>query len=108
MLIFSGNCSAYKSIFTDFILSSFYQQKGSLLFIVRDWENDDEDVDYPHGLEGGKKYFDRTTKPNAQKAEEHKMMQKFFHNAFGEISCFLLPEPGKAVKKRDVTLRRKL
>ena len=76
---------------------------------MRDWENDDEDEDedYPHGLEGGKKYFDVTTRPSPEKAKEHQMMQRFFHNAFGEISCFLLPEPGKAVKKKDVTLRSK-
>ena len=74
---------------------------------MRDWEDDDEDVEYPYGLEGGQKYFQVTTRPSALKAEEHKMMQKFFHNAFGEISCFLLPEPGKAVKKKDVTLRSK-
>ena len=75
---------------------------------MRDWEDDDEDVNYSYGLEGGQKYFKVATQPSAQKAEEHKMVQEFFHNAFGEISCFLLPEPGKTVKKKDIALRRKL
>ena len=79
-----------------------------MIFIVRDWENDDEEDDYRHGLDGGKKYFEKATQPSAQKAKEHEMMQKFFYNAFGNISCFLLPEPGKAVKKKDLTLRSKI
>ena len=78
-----------------------------MIFIVRDWEDDDENERYLHGLDGGKKYFDTIIKPSERKAEEHKMMQKFLLNAFGEICCFLLPEPGKAVKKSEVTLERK-
>jgi len=84
-------------------------QKRSLLFIVRDWENDDDDDEcqFPHGLEGGKQYFLKTTQPSELKAQEHEAMQKFLLTSFGEISCFLLPEPGKAVKKKDVTLGSK-
>ena len=78
------------------------------MFIVRDWYNDDEHVDYPHGLNGGAKYFENTTKPSAKKAEEHKVMQKFLHDAFGDIACFLMPEPGKAVRKRDFLLKGKI
>ena len=75
---------------------------------MRDWENDDEDDDYPYGLEGGKKYFVVTTRPTPEKAKKHQLMQRFFRNAFGEISCFLLPEPGrKKVKQKNVTLRSK-
>ena len=80
-----------------------------MLFVVRDWENDDDDDDdqFPHGLDGGKKYFERTTKPSNLKAHEHDAMQKFLIKTFGEISCYLLPEPGKAVKKKEVTLNSK-
>ena len=78
------------------------------MFIVRDWYNDDEDDDYPYGLKGGEKYFKKTTEPTAEKALEHKMMQKFLHDAFGEVPCFLMPEPGKAVRRRDFVLKGKI
>ena len=56
---------------------------------------------YLNGLEGGKKLFPVTIWPSAHKTEEHNMMQKFFHNAFGEISCFLLPDPGKVESSEE-------
>ena len=77
------------------------------MFIVRDWYNDDEDIDYPHGLNGGKQYFSAATQPNAKKANEHILMHEFLQDAFGDIACFLLPEPGNAVRQRDVILESK-
>jgi len=74
------------------------------MFIIRDWENDDEDVDYPYGLEGGNKYFEATIQPSEHKAAENNIMKYFLNKNFGEIPCFLLPEPGKTVKKKNVTL----
>ena len=74
------------------------------MFIVRDWENDDEDVDYPHGSEGGNKYFEATTQPSQTRAHEHNAVRYFLDKTFEKIPCFLLPEPGKAVKKKGVTL----
>jgi len=74
------------------------------MFIVRDWENDDEEADFPQVFEGGKKYFEATTKPSRKRAQEHNIMKSFFSKTFGEISCFLLPEPGKAVRKKAITL----
>ena len=82
----------------------FTVQKESLMFVVRDWENDDEDVDYPHGLEGGKKYFKTTTQPSSRRAREHNLMGRFLSKTFGEIPCYLLPEPGKAVKKKTIKI----
>ena len=82
-------------------------QKNSLMFVVRDWDYDNEDGEEdgcPHGLEGGRKYLERTTKPNDMKAAENVSMNRFFKNAFGEIACFLLPEPGSAVKKTNLYL----
>ena len=79
------------------------------MFLVRDWDEDeDHEEHYPYGFNGGKKYFEITTKPNSKKAIEHLMMQKHFKEAFGDITCFLMPEPGKAVRKKDVLLQSKL
>ena len=67
--------------------------------MVRDWIDDE---DYPFGWEGGERYFRESTYPDENQAEEHRMRQKYFRKAFGEISCLLLPYPGTAVKSGDV------
>lgn len=63
-----------------------------LLILLRDWSNCDQ---FDFGIEGGKQYLRHilTIKPN-QKPELASVRQ-FIHDSFDNVSCALLPHPGK-------------
>ena len=100
---------------------SFMMRKDSLMFIVRDWMNDETDVDdddsesndgdydeqsFSYGMEGGKKYFKALIQDNSsKKAKEQTMMREYLDHAFGEdMSCCLLPHPGNAVVRKGCSI----
>lgn len=64
----------------------------NLMILLRDWTNCDQ---YEFGIEGGKEYLKSilTIKPN-QKPELASVRQ-FIYDSFDNVSCALLPHPGK-------------
>ena len=71
-----------------------------MMFVVRDWINDDDDDDYPYGFEGGKKYLTKTLEKSQEMEDENKYMKNFF-KSFDEIPCCLLPHPGPPVNDKN-------
>jgi len=61
----------------------------SLLFLMRDWFNI-EDFDY--GLSGGQMYIGKILK---NQRTELRDVSKHIGESFDEVSCFLLPHPGR-------------
>ena len=95
------------------------QKITSIMFVVRDWicigsgdgsnnddDVDDEDQEFPYGIEGGKKYIvNLMQKGNAHKAKQHHTMVEYLDYAFGDnISCCLLPHPGNAVFRQTCSM----
>jgi hypothetical protein len=69
----------------------------NFVFLIRDWNNEDE---FAFGLDGGNKYLLKQMHSNIS---EIKQMQDSIHKAFKKINCFLMPEPGRQVKKKSFT-----
>ncbi|XP_070497773.1 atlastin-2-like [Chironomus tepperi] len=65
----------------------------NLLFLIRDWT----DEDYAYGIEGGKEYFDKIFMKTVSKNEELRKVRESIKNCFERIECCLLPHPGKTV-----------
>nr|CAD7579909.1 unnamed protein product [Timema californicum] len=65
-----------------------------LQLLVRDWAT-------PHlalfGPEGGKQLFNHLMQETNQQTEEAHWMRQRIRDSFAEISCFLMPHPGKKV-----------
>ncbi|CAG9811791.1 unnamed protein product [Chironomus riparius] len=66
----------------------------SLMFLIRDWDNPDE---LYYGIEGGKKYLLSFLEIKSEQKKELKSVREFVHSSFEELSCSLLPHPGKFV-----------
>ena len=80
----------------------FYLQIGSLMFVVRDFE---EEESFGLGLEGGKKFvkfFLDERHPGT--AQEHIMIQDYLKCEFENISCCLLPNPSKKIKQTSFSI----
>jgi len=65
------------------------------VFVIRDWQDEIED-----GMEGGKKYLEYELS-NGKFSEQHQATVDAIKNAFQELQCCLLPDPGKIVKKKN-------
>ncbi|EDQ90984.1 uncharacterized protein MONBRDRAFT_20202 [Monosiga brevicollis MX1] len=68
-----------------------------LKFLVRDWEFED----YPAGAEGGQAYLDSILATSEDQPEELREVREWLRGCYEDISCFLLPDPGKKVKKSE-------
>lgn len=82
----SGNTSGFKPF-------------QSFMFLIRDWNNPDE---FPFGMQGGQKYLEDLLVVKANHPEELKSVRNFIKASFDQLSCCLLPYPGKSVA-RDST-----
>lgn len=65
-----------------------------LLFLIRDWQNVD---DFEFGFDGGRHYLDQVLKFRVGQSEELKSVREHLRNSFDELSCCLMPYPGKKV-----------
>eukprot|EP00088_Acartia_fossae_P026749 TRINITY_DN27537_c0_g1_i5.p1 TRINITY_DN27537_c0_g1~~TRINITY_DN27537_c0_g1_i5.p1 ORF type:complete len:614 (+),score=188.30 TRINITY_DN27537_c0_g1_i5:33-1844(+) len=74
--------------------NSHYTPFQKLLFLVRDWEWVDE---RPYGLDGGKSYVSVVLDSKSNK--ETKELRERMPTLFEDITCCLMPEPGKKVTK---------
>ncbi len=70
-----------------------------LIFLVRDWYHT---RDAPYGLEGGQKILNShlTVSKNEKSPEIHRIRNDI-RNGFTDLSCFLMPHPGKVVAQCD-------
>ncbi|CAJ0585384.1 unnamed protein product, partial [Mesorhabditis spiculigera] len=66
----------------------------TLTFLVRDWSSPHK---YPYGYDGGQKYLDWVMQVRPQQHEELKGVRNHIRNCFFEMSCFLMPNPGRIV-----------
>jgi hypothetical protein len=67
----------------------------NLLFLIRDWANDDE---YSFGYEGGDEYLNEAVfkiKPAHHK--NMKQLRRYIKDSYESIKCFLMPHPGSVV-----------
>ncbi|CAG9811790.1 unnamed protein product [Chironomus riparius] len=66
----------------------------NLIFLIRDWANPDE---FDYGIEGGKKYLDHFQKTMRTQKMDLQYICDSIYNSFENITCSLLPHPGKIV-----------
>lgn len=68
------------------------------MFLIRDWNQPDE---YNFGLEGGKNFLKMFLKVKNFHTPELKQLREYLQNTFEDISCFLMPYPGKTVARNS-------
>ncbi|GMS88271.1 hypothetical protein PENTCL1PPCAC_10446, partial [Pristionchus entomophagus] len=66
----------------------------SLLFLIRDWQNDDE-----YGMEAGRKLLDEKFKAHASTKDSMLALREDIKRSFVDIKCSLLPSPGDKIRK---------
>ena len=71
------------------------------MFIVRDWQNDDE---ISFGLHQNEVYLEKIFNPNISCGPEHKFMKNYLNQTFGLIQGLFLPYPGGAVNKKPCSI----
>lgn len=64
---------------------------------MRDWSYSD---DYDYGYDGGREYIKKYLEINDDQTDELKSVREFLPSSFEEISCFLMPEPERFIRKR--------
>ena len=67
----------------------------SMCVLIRNWDCEE---DYKYGHEGGTKYLNEEWL-KSNNTEAFIQLNEHFNKCFQEIECFLLPEPGKEIKK---------
>jgi Guanylate-binding protein, N-terminal domain len=67
----------------------------SLIFLVRDWTH----IDYEFGKSGGDAYINEILDVNESQRADLQSVRVHIRKSFEEISCFLLPSPGKVVSR---------
>ncbi|CAO1407507.1 unnamed protein product [Diamesa hyperborea] len=68
----------------------------NLVFLIRDWDH----LHYhPAGIEGGKGYLKDLLEINDEQSPTLRTVREYIHRSFNKISCYLLPEPGKIVRR---------
>lgn len=70
----------------------------SFMFLIRDWSNPDE---YNFGVEGGKKYLDEVLKTKPSQSHELQSVRQHIKSSFDQLTCCLLPYPGKEVARNS-------
>ncbi len=65
-----------------------------LMFLIRDWENPDENS---YGLDGGKKFLGKCLVIDKTNDNELQRNRRNITNVFSTTECFLMPHPGSAV-----------
>ena len=68
----------------------------NIVFLIRDWDHLD---DYPAGIQGGEGYLSEFLEIKDEQNPILRSVRKYLHQSFNKISCYLLPEPGKIVRR---------
>jgi atlastin len=66
----------------------------NLLFLIRDWQNDEE---FQLGTHGGKQYIQEVLEIKPNHKEELKQVREYLPSIFEQINCCLMPHPGLSV-----------
>jgi len=86
--------------FSSFALANKKETDGkpfqNLMFLIRDWNNGD---DYNYGRDGGNFYLDEVMKIKNNQKPELQSVRETISSCFEEITCCLLPNPGKGVSR---------
>lgn len=56
----------------------------------------DNPKEYPFGCAGGEKYLQRLFNSKINRADELKSVYEYINNLYQDLSCSLLPNPGKS------------
>lgn len=68
----------------------------NLLFLIRDWGNPDE---FEFGTDGGEHYLKEVLKIKSEQKPELKSVRQFISASFEQLTCCLMPYPGKHVAR---------
>eukprot|EP00045_Choanoeca_perplexa_P006871 m.59916 g.59916 ORF g.59916 m.59916 type:complete len:604 (-) comp13827_c0_seq1:62-1873(-) len=71
----------------------------TLEFLIRDWEFPDHEP----GAAGGQEYLSNVLAVSDDTATQLAEVREWLQECYEEIGCFLLPDPGKKIKKPDFT-----
>ncbi|XP_070497363.1 uncharacterized protein [Chironomus tepperi] len=66
----------------------------NLVFLIRDWTNTEE---FYYGIDGGRKYLDHFIGQSGNQKVELAYLCESILNSYDDVSCALLPHPGKVV-----------
>ncbi|GMR55439.1 hypothetical protein PMAYCL1PPCAC_25634, partial [Pristionchus mayeri] len=66
----------------------------SLLFLIRDWQNDNE-----YGFEAGRRHLDDMMKAQASSNPSMQHLRRDIQRSFVDIKCALLPYPGEKISR---------
>lgn len=69
----------------------------NIVFLIRDWDHLD---DYPAGIQGGEGYLRELLEIKDEQSPILRSVRDYVRQSFNKISCYLLPEPGKIVRRR--------
>ena len=69
-----------------------------LLFLIRDWNYPDDE---PYGFAGGNSYLKKNLKIVDNQHESLSSVREYIYSSFEDISCCLLPPPGKLVTRAN-------
>ena len=67
-----------------------------LLFLIRDW---DFEYEYPFGRTGGEQVLENSLQITDDQPKELRDLRKHIRSCFETISCFLMPHPGRNIRK---------
>lgn len=68
------------------------------MFLIRDWNQPEE---YSYGIEGGNRFLKKFLSIKNFHTAELKQVREYIKDTFEDISCFLMPYPGKAVARNS-------
>ena len=69
-----------------------------LLFLIRDWSHPDDE---PFGFEGGNSYLKKNLEIKKNQHESLSSVREYIASSFEDITCCLLPPPGKLVTRAN-------
>ncbi|CAO1398352.1 unnamed protein product [Diamesa serratosioi] len=68
----------------------------NIVFLMRDWDYLDE---FPAGVQGGAGYLRDLLQIKDNQNPSLRSVREYVHQSFNKISCYLLPDPGKIVRR---------
>jgi atlastin len=64
------------------------------MFLVRDWSYP---YNHKYGIMGGREMLNKQLEINDKQHPDNQSLRRYIHECFEDISCFLMPHPGKIV-----------
>ncbi|CAG2101035.1 unnamed protein product [Medioppia subpectinata] len=70
-----------------------------LVLMIRDWSK--PKPPYGYGLEGGQNFLNGRLETSARQRESARNTRQFIRESFGNIQCFLMPDPGVNARSQE-------